>query len=234
MRGNAVRKSKLAGCFFALAALAVPAFAGTPLLCHRFDIGNARSLPWGAAGNSWNSPDTTYDTARLVDDTLALLADSTPVVVRMETIRRAVIYTKRNDSLGRALLERFRARADQVDQGKPNALHLFDYGYLIETMNQASLMEGLRAAAGAHGGGSGYSIIQEALQWRGSDPEMEFAASVVAVWPRRPEYREHFRRAVAGAANDSLLTKNLLEQFPEQGRTLDELRASADMVAKED
>ncbi len=233
MKGNTVRKSKLAGWLFALAALAVPASAGTPLLCHKFDIGGAKSLPWGATGNSWNSPDTTYNTTHLVDDVLSLLADSTPVVVRMETIRRAVIYAERNDSLSRILLERFKARADQVYQGNRKVLHLFDYGYLIETMKQASMMRGLQVAA-ALGGGRGYSIIQEALGMRGYDPEREFAASVVAVWPRRADYQEHFRRAVAGAANDPLLEKNLLEQFPEQGRTLEELRASADMLAKKD
>ena len=29
--------------------IATPAFAGPPLLCHPFEIGTARSLPWGSA-----------------------------------------------------------------------------------------------------------------------------------------------------------------------------------------
>ena len=33
------------------AAIARPAFAGPPLLCHPFDIGSAKSLPWsGVSG----------------------------------------------------------------------------------------------------------------------------------------------------------------------------------------
>src|ERR1700736_138152 len=46
-----------------------PAFAGPPLLCFPFEIGDARTLPMGTAG--WHSIDPAYDAARLVEDTLA-------------------------------------------------------------------------------------------------------------------------------------------------------------------
>ena len=70
-----------------------PALAGPPLVCFPFEIGNAGTLPMGA--NGWRSIDPTYDVTRLVDDTLALLRPETPVLVRMETLRRATIYARR-------------------------------------------------------------------------------------------------------------------------------------------
>jgi hypothetical protein len=63
---------------------------GPPLLCHPFDINNARSLPW--SGSEWRGVDKNYNINRLVDDTLGLLAPETPVMVRMETLRRATVY----------------------------------------------------------------------------------------------------------------------------------------------
>src|SRR5262245_38932567 len=66
------------------------AFAGPPLICHPFEIGNARSLPWN--GPEWRAVKKDYNINRLVDDTLGLLTPETPVLVRMETIRRATVY----------------------------------------------------------------------------------------------------------------------------------------------
>src|SRR6185295_6706757 len=81
-----ITAAALAAALFA----ARPALAGPPLLCFPFDIGAARSLPMGA-GN-WHATDPAYNVAHLVDDTLALLTPQTPVLVRMETLRRATIY----------------------------------------------------------------------------------------------------------------------------------------------
>ncbi len=233
MKGNTVWKPRYFSSALVLAVLAVTVLAGTPLICTRFDVGGAKSLPWNAGGN-WNSPDPGYNTGHLVDDTVRLLVDGTPVIVRMETIRRAVLYAANDPSLSGALLTRFAARAARAGQGKPDALRIFDCGYLIETLKQASLMNERRELAGAVAAKSGYQIIREALQLRGNDPEMEFAAAVVSVWPRRAEHEEHFRKAVAGAASDPLLAKNLLEHFSDRGGTLAQLRASADMIAKKD
>lgn len=66
------------------------ALAGPPLICHPFDIGNARSLPW--SGSEWRAVDKNYNINRLVEDTLGLLTPGTPVLVRMETLRRATVY----------------------------------------------------------------------------------------------------------------------------------------------
>src|SRR3977135_861961 len=72
----------------ALLVLAGSAIAGPPLICPAIDIGSADSLPWPRSG--WNlSGQENYDVSHLVPDTLALLAPSTPVLVRMETLRRA-------------------------------------------------------------------------------------------------------------------------------------------------
>src|SRR5262249_18555306 len=66
------------------------ALAGPPLICHPYDIGDAKSLPWN--GSEWRDVKPDYELNRLVEDTLALLTPETPVIVRMETLRRATIY----------------------------------------------------------------------------------------------------------------------------------------------
>ncbi len=62
---------------------------GPPLVCHAFDIGSARSLPWGA-GSFGVAPD--YDLAQLPQDSYDLLAGTDDAFVHMETLRRAVVY----------------------------------------------------------------------------------------------------------------------------------------------
>ncbi len=60
-------------------------------LFRRFDIGTASSLPWNV-GPDWKGMLDTYDRSHLTTDTLALLTETTPIVVRMETLRRAALY----------------------------------------------------------------------------------------------------------------------------------------------
>src|SRR5215467_2497445 len=93
-----------------------PALAGPVLICKSYEIGAAKSLPWG--GSDWRSVKPDYDINRLVEDTMALLTPDTPVLVRMETLRRAVIYAawsrvdrevnyaKRNDTAAQDLFSR--------------------------------------------------------------------------------------------------------------------------------
>ncbi len=213
-----------------LVASVPAALAGPPLICHSFSIGDAKSLPWDPGDGNWYSPSTNYDIRRLADDTNALLGDNTPVIVRMETIRRAALYSARDASINRVLLESFRARA--FDKTPRHALRLFDYGYLIATLKQASIMREAQNVAANVSGLDGYPIIQEALKLRGNDPEMEFAAAVVTVWPKHEQHKKHFSNAVSGAAGDPLLAANLLQRFSERGKTLADLRAGADMLAK--
>src|SRR4029077_2629159 len=61
---------------FAALVVARPALAGPPLLCHPFDIGTARSLPW--TGPGWFDAKPDYHLDSLVADTEALLGPSTP------------------------------------------------------------------------------------------------------------------------------------------------------------
>lgn len=108
------------------ALLTAPAYAGPPLICHPVSIGDARSLPWDPNAG-WNGMLASYDTAHLVDDTLALVVPQSPVEVRMETLRRAAIYTSRDPSLGDAIAKRLFAR---------NAW--FEAGFFIEAVRQAA------------------------------------------------------------------------------------------------
>src|SRR5215470_3847659 len=86
--------------FFVLASAAV---AGPPLICHAFDIGNAKSLPW--ISHEWNlSGVENYDTHSLPNDTLAILNASQVPLVHMETLRRATLYARKDPVSAKQLL----------------------------------------------------------------------------------------------------------------------------------
>jgi len=175
------------------------AMAGPPLICHPFQIDGAKSLPW-AAGTDFNSPDPNYDVSKLPHDTLELLAPGTPVIVRMETLRRAALYGVKDQRAEYELLARLTMRALN---GKPDPLALFDAGYLIESLKQMTwtykrnLAEGLDGAA----------LVERAIRSGVDTAAMEFAASLMGEhvsWPN-----EHYRRAVASATEGSLVARNL-------------------------
>ncbi|MEX2301692.1 MAG: hypothetical protein WD733_12190 [Bryobacterales bacterium] len=201
------------------AALFAPrAQAGPPLVCHTFEIGQAQSLPW-AGGPNWHSPDPSYDTKQLVPDTLALLAAKTPVLVRMETLRRAAIYSSKQPALAYELLSKLMARALSADMGQDGAGHnsagrdssgrdsaalaWFDAGYLVETYRQAGWEKNPNLAEGL----DGYGWTLKALDLSGESADIEFAASLMKMngaWPNR-----HFRKALSEAPKGSLLARNL-------------------------
>ncbi len=221
---------------WAFAALAIGAAfpgtarAGLPLICHAYDIGGAKSLPWS---NNVMTGDDHYDVSRLVDDTLTLLNPGMPVIVRMETLRRAALYARKDPFAEKHLLLKLRARAfDSEAQNKPNALAWFDAGYFVETLKQRD-MSFRRLPDGSsepvyHPNAAmnfdGYAWVSKALSLSGDDPAMEFAAAVVTSWPRQKSHDEHLRKAVAGAADGSLLARNLLSHYGDQGKTIAELR----------
>ena len=104
-----------------IVATATPALAGPPLLCHPYDIGSARSLPWNDAAG-WTGTRADYTLGNLVADTEALLTPSTPVVVRMETLRRAAIYASMDAAVAKQLVTRLNARVDAAEAaGHPDA-----------------------------------------------------------------------------------------------------------------
>jgi hypothetical protein len=122
---------------FALLTIALftarPVLAGPPLLCFPFDIGPAQSLPMGTGG--WKAIDPSYDVSRLVDDTVALLGAGTPVIVHMETIRRATVYASTHPAIAEKLLTALQSRAAARSADAP--LAVFDFGYLVETFKEA-------------------------------------------------------------------------------------------------
>ena len=123
-------------CFFAAAA--APALAGPPLICHSIPVDSGHSLPWLATAG-WNGTDPSYDLAHLQQDTLTLLTPSTPVEVREETLRRAVIYSARRSGLADALAVALMTRVLNAQAaGVANAPAWFDAGYFAETERQAA------------------------------------------------------------------------------------------------
>ncbi|HXW89556.1 MAG TPA: hypothetical protein VEK33_03335 [Terriglobales bacterium] len=198
-----------------LAAFTTYAQAGPPLLCHRIEIGQAKSLPL----IDWTQRDTGgYDLKRLSRDTLALLEPDTPVLVRMETLRRAAIYARHDPQVAKELLTRLQARAADSDAaGRPDALAWFDAGYLAQTYKQWIGNVESNPATGV----DGYAWVKRAIRLRGQDAELEFAAAFLTLSGPKGEHQDHVRKAIAGAKSDPLLAQNLASNF--HGQTVSEL-----------
>src|SRR5229473_100995 len=181
--------------------------AGPPLICHSIEIGEAKSLPWV----DWNHRGSTdYDLKNLTRDTLAILDSHTPVLVRMETLRRATIYARQDPQAAKELITRLQARAANSDSaGHPDALAWFDVGYLAAAYKQWLGKGEPNPAAGL----DGYSWVRKAISLRGLDPEMEFAAALITLPGTDSAHRDHVQKAMAGAKSDSLLAQNLASNF---------------------
>lgn len=206
----------LAGVLAGILLCANPALAGPPLICHQFETADAPLLPWGPAGQGWNNPEKSYDVSKLTEDTLRLLSPTAPILARMENLRRATIYAGRDERIAAELMRALMARA-QADAGKgADALAWFDAGYLVESYRQAShiykwdMLTGSERSAwklrSEPRGLDGYAMVKKALLLAGSNPEMEFAASLMKEGAVSADHR---RRARAGATAGSLLAKNL-------------------------
>jgi hypothetical protein len=189
--------------------------AGPPLICHPIDIGQAKTLPqvdWNRIGNGG------YDLKNLTRDTLAILDSSTPVLVRMETLRRATLYARQDPQVAKELLTRLQARAaDSKAAGHRDALASFDFGYLVETYKEWVGQNQPNPARGV----DGYGWVKKAISLRGSDPEMEFAAALITLSGPEKDHRKHLQKAMAGAKSDPLLARNLDSTF--NGRTMSAL-----------
>lgn len=185
-----------------------PSLAGPPLICWPFDIGTAESLPFD--GPHWGGVKADYDRSRLVEDTMALLTPDMPVIVRMETLRRATVYASKDVSVASELLAGLVARAQDAEaKGRLDALASFDAGYLIEGYKQAA---GIFAGSNPAAGMDGYGWILRALGQRTNDCEMEFAAALITVDRGGEQFHGHLQKAVTGAADGSLLARNLVRQ----------------------
>jgi hypothetical protein len=109
MRQLPIARTLLA--FALITMVAAPVLAGPPLVCFPYDIGTARSLPWDTKGHAWRGVRADYPLSQLTGDTLALLTPATPVIVRMETLRRAALYATKDLAIARALLTTLLDRA---------------------------------------------------------------------------------------------------------------------------
>jgi len=197
--------------------LAVPATAGPPLLCHPFDIGGAASLPWDGSRAFWQGR-ADYRIANVVSDAESLLSPTIPVIVRMETIRRAAIYASADASIAARLYSTFEARMHRAGtNGSPTPLAAFDFAYLTETYRQIAELDRLMSEFQGRGPAlrkivgstDGYALVARLLEVRTDDPAMEFAAALMRGRRDDGAFRLHAAKARAGASRDALLARNL-------------------------
>ena len=171
--------------------------AGPPTICWRIEIGDAKSLPWG--GNDAFAKDESYDTKRVVEDTLALLDGTMTPLVRMETLRRATVYLEESQPGRDALLRALMARVlDAEALGKASALAWFDAGYAQGCFSQ------LR-----EGGPSGYAWVRRASAISGGSVEIEYGCGILSIMGDRSRFKDHLAKVEEGAAKNALLAKNL-------------------------
>ncbi len=207
------------GFIMLLWAVAVPrpAVAGRCApLCRAFDIADARSLPWG---DEWWQGKADYDIAHVVADTEGMLTPDTPVIVRMETIRRAALYASRDRQLAEQLLARVMERARATERaGQSDALAWFDAAYLANTLYQIGEFDDVPQVKALAKNVNGvardidaYALVQKSLALRPNDAEMQFGAALIASLKEEhhPAYYELARKARAGAQADPLLARNL-------------------------
>jgi hypothetical protein len=155
-----------AGMFYTL--------AGPPLICFPFDIGNAQSLPWKSDVKAgWDNADPNYDTSHLAADTLKILNSGAPVIVRMETVRRAVIYGSRDHAAAKQLLAALRESANSP---RSTADQVFNYGYTVETMKQMAW----QYKEDLTGGVDGYALVRKAMTMEPNSNGMAYAAAIIA------------------------------------------------------
>ena len=232
LRGRSSRLSLV--LLTAMLGIAASAQAGPPLICHVISIGNVKSLPL-ADRNGDLALDRKYDVKNLASDTLAILTPSTPVLVRMETLRRATLYARQDPRVAKELLARLYARATDSDRAaQPDALAWFDAGYLVECYKQwigrnlPHMTDGMRMDPNPAASLDGYAWVTRAIGLRGADAQMEFAAALIALdGPHKNELRGHAQRAQAGASSDPLLAENLGSHFiGNRGQTIAELIAN--------
>jgi hypothetical protein len=197
----------------ALLCFAVVAQAGPPLICHAIEIGSARSLPW--ISPDWNlSGGENYDVKNLVRDTLDILGPSTPVLVRMETLRRATLYARKDPVAAKELLSKLHARATSAESaGHPDALAWFDVGYLAEAYKQWIGQSWMSASKDEHNpaaGVDGYAFVKKALALGSysqdrNDAQMEFAAALITLSGPQDTHRDNAEKAICGANGARLI-----------------------------
>jgi hypothetical protein len=202
------RRKFSAALLSTLFLFATTALAGPPLICHPFDIGTAKSLPW--ISHDWNlTGKESYNSNHLVTDTIAILDADPTVLIHMETLRRATLYSRVDPFAAKQLLLKLIARVDSSVNSPSAALVSFDLGYLAEIYKQWLGKDQSNPAQGL----DGYALVKKAIQLRPNDPQIEFAAALITLnWPSSDQ-QQHAQKAIAGAKNDPLLARNLATHF---------------------
>lgn len=213
----------IAGILAASLFLATSAQAGPPLICHTIEIGQAKSLPW--INHGWNlTGSENYALQNLIPDTLSILDSGAPVLVRMETLRRATLYARQNPQIAKELFTRLFARATAAENAAhPDALALFDAGYLAECYKQwigknlPHMTDNLPMDPNPAANFDGYAWVKKAIGLRSQDPEMEFAAALITIEGTQADHQLHVLKATAGAKDDPLLAQNLKSRYMGDG-----------------
>ena len=115
-------------------AFASPALAGPPLICHPFDTAGGDAASPGATARDGTRRIASYDVKKLPAEVARLLDTDSPVLTRMENLRRATIYAMKDPQVAHQLLTVVMGRA-LTPRGSAQAW--FDAGYLIESYKQA-------------------------------------------------------------------------------------------------
>ncbi len=225
---------------FMIAALTISAIAGPPLICHPFEIGEAKSIAWN--GKQWRDVKMDYDLNQLVPDVMAILETDAPTLVRMETMRRAAVYavwSQRDHKVGfdakdarvaLLLLDKVMARKNAAEargfKTKADKLALFDAGYLLETYKYIGFDEISKQPTALSA--EGVAWVEKANDALDCPGEMELALAVILQNHKgtSDQQDKHLKNAVGKAAEGSLLAKNLVSHFPDKGTNLNALKAS--------
>jgi hypothetical protein len=207
-------KTLIASVTLAVLAFAMPALAGPPFTCHVFEIGSAKSLPWGATAD-FTGTRKDYDFHNVVVDAEKLLTPSMPTLVRMETLRRAAMYASRDRAVAEQLVALVIGRVKAADQaGRPDAFALFDAGYVVEALNELEQSGNrMKMSGGLEPGLAGITqpyearpMLEKSAALRPEDAAIQFA---LALLTPAMENAAHLRQAREGARQDALLANNL-------------------------
>lgn len=182
---------------------------GPPLICHPFDIGDDKKLPFGKAAMDESK---TYDAKKAVGEVLSVLKTERSTIVRMEALRRATIVVMKDRAAATELLAKISWKAmDGEASGKPDAEAWFDAGFLAACYAQMGIDLGWKP--GVSEKVAGYAWVKRAIQLAPEDGEMQFAAALVThpamLDSRRDLYETHVRAAAGAMRTDKLLEINL-------------------------
>ena len=225
--------------FFVLTTLTISSIAGPPLICHPFEIGEAKSIAWD--GKQWRDVKKDYDLNQLVPDVMAILETDAPVLVRMETMRRAAVYAvwslrdakvgfdPKGERAAIALLDKILARKNAAEvrgfKTKADKLALFDAGYLLETYKYIGFEE---IAKNPVLSAESLAWVEKANNALACPGEIELALAIILQNHQGTTAAQdkHLKNAVGKAAEGSLLAKNIVSHFPDKGASLNALKAS--------